>query len=153
MIINCIYLHTTIFIHRWTDDTTPVSARTGEATQLPDLQLLLANCICPQTWGINVNDFLDVLLSEPGPDCLTWLPLLHRLAQSETGEVAWLVCQVYRRGITGAGLLWYRETRLGWRKTHLKLVMTKLRLTKVNLRRYKDNTDGTKTQLRCYKDV
>lgn len=40
-----------------------------------------------QVWRINVNDFLDVLLSDPGPDCLTWLPLLYRLAQSESGKI------------------------------------------------------------------
>ncbi|KAF2368470.1 EF-hand domain type 2 [Trinorchestia longiramus] len=44
----------------------------------------LAQTIFDGVWRINVNDFLDVLLSDPGPDCLTWLPLLHRLAQSES---------------------------------------------------------------------
>ncbi|KAK3852954.1 hypothetical protein Pcinc_040481 [Petrolisthes cinctipes] len=33
---------------------------------------------------INVNDFLEVVLEDPGPECLAWLPLLHRLAASET---------------------------------------------------------------------
>ncbi|XP_071530699.1 dystrobrevin beta-like isoform X2 [Panulirus ornatus] len=33
---------------------------------------------------INVNDFLEVVLEDPGPECLAWLPLLHRLAASES---------------------------------------------------------------------
>uniref|UniRef100_T1ILR2 ZZ-type domain-containing protein n=1 Tax=Strigamia maritima TaxID=126957 RepID=T1ILR2_STRMM len=32
---------------------------------------------------LNVNDFLDTIMSEPSPDCLLWLPLLHRLASVE----------------------------------------------------------------------
>ncbi|XP_076028911.1 dystrobrevin beta-like isoform X4 [Oratosquilla oratoria] len=39
---------------------------------------------------INVNDFLDVVLGNPGPDCLSWLPLLHRLAAAESDTV-WAV--------------------------------------------------------------
>ena len=29
---------------------------------------------------ISVNDFLDTLLADPGPQCLLWLPILHRMA-------------------------------------------------------------------------
>ncbi|XP_064486629.1 dystrobrevin beta-like isoform X2 [Ornithodoros turicata] len=32
---------------------------------------------------ITVNDFLDVLAGNHGPDCLVWVPLLHRLANVE----------------------------------------------------------------------
>lgn len=32
---------------------------------------------------VTVNDFISVLVSEPGPPCLVWLPLLHRLASVE----------------------------------------------------------------------
>lgn len=32
---------------------------------------------------ITVNDFISTLVSEPGPACLVWLPLLHRLASVE----------------------------------------------------------------------
>ncbi|XP_014675763.1 PREDICTED: dystrobrevin alpha-like, partial [Priapulus caudatus] len=32
---------------------------------------------------ITVNDFLDTLMSDPGPQCLLWLPLLHRMANVE----------------------------------------------------------------------
>ncbi|CAE1297915.1 unnamed protein product [Acanthosepion pharaonis] len=33
---------------------------------------------------VNVNDFLNVLMSDPGPQCLMWLPILHRMSQAET---------------------------------------------------------------------
>lgn len=32
---------------------------------------------------VTVNDFLDVIMSDPAPPCLVWLPLLHRLASVE----------------------------------------------------------------------
>ncbi|XP_036361393.1 dystrobrevin beta isoform X4 [Octopus sinensis] len=32
---------------------------------------------------VNVNDFLNVLMSDPGPQCLMWLPILHRMSQAE----------------------------------------------------------------------
>ncbi|XP_075225779.1 dystrobrevin isoform X2 [Lycorma delicatula] len=32
---------------------------------------------------VTVNDFMDVMMSDPGPPCLVWLPLLHRLASVE----------------------------------------------------------------------
>ncbi|KAK3583118.1 hypothetical protein CHS0354_036866 [Potamilus streckersoni] len=32
---------------------------------------------------VNVNDFLNVIVSEPGPKCLMWLPILHRMMQVE----------------------------------------------------------------------
>lgn len=34
---------------------------------------------------MTVNDFMDTMMSDPGPPCLVWLPLLHRLASVETG--------------------------------------------------------------------
>ncbi|XP_052775325.1 dystrobrevin beta-like isoform X2 [Mya arenaria] len=33
--------------------------------------------------GVNINNFLNVLVSDPGPQCLMWLPILHRMAQVE----------------------------------------------------------------------
>ncbi|UYV65360.1 DTNA [Cordylochernes scorpioides] len=33
--------------------------------------------------AVKVNDFLDVLITDPGPPCLVWLPLLHRLINVE----------------------------------------------------------------------
>lgn len=39
-----------------------------------------------QTQKITVNDFMDVMMNEPGPHCLVWLPLLHRLASVESGK-------------------------------------------------------------------
>ncbi|KAG8175690.1 hypothetical protein JTE90_011577 [Oedothorax gibbosus] len=32
---------------------------------------------------VTVNNFLEVLLSDPGPQCLMWFPLIHRMASVE----------------------------------------------------------------------
>ncbi|CAF4874210.1 unnamed protein product [Pieris macdunnoughi] len=45
----------------------------------------LALSIFNQNNKVTVNDFLDTLMSDPGPPCLVWLPLLHRLASVENG--------------------------------------------------------------------
>ncbi|XP_011692839.1 PREDICTED: dystrobrevin beta-like isoform X3 [Wasmannia auropunctata] len=44
----------------------------------------LANTIFPANSKVTVNDFLDTLMSDPGPHCLIWLPLYHRMAAVET---------------------------------------------------------------------
>ncbi|XP_014214877.1 dystrobrevin beta [Copidosoma floridanum] len=44
----------------------------------------LASSIFPSNAKITVNDFLDTLMSEPGPHCLIWLPLYHRMAAVES---------------------------------------------------------------------
>nr|XP_033327885.1 dystrobrevin beta-like isoform X6 [Megalopta genalis] len=44
----------------------------------------LSNSIFPQNLKVTVNDFLDTLMSDPGPHCLIWLPLYHRMAAVET---------------------------------------------------------------------
>nr|XP_034825919.1 dystrobrevin beta isoform X3 [Maniola hyperantus] len=68
----------------------------------------LAISIFNQNVKITVNDFLDTLMSDPGPPCLVWLPLLHRLASVEN-VVHPLACSVCRRGsLTGFR---YRCTR------------------------------------------
>ncbi|KAH3695952.1 hypothetical protein DPMN_083411, partial [Dreissena polymorpha] len=33
--------------------------------------------------GVNINNFLNVLVSDPGPQCLMWLPIMHRMVQVE----------------------------------------------------------------------
>ncbi|XP_023239631.1 dystrobrevin beta-like isoform X2 [Centruroides sculpturatus] len=43
----------------------------------------LASRIFDHRSKITVNDFLDTIISDPGPSCLVWLPLLHRLANVE----------------------------------------------------------------------
>ncbi|XP_072391820.1 dystrobrevin beta isoform X1 [Diabrotica undecimpunctata] len=43
----------------------------------------LANSIFSPNAKITVNDFLDTMMSDPGPPALVWLPLLHRLANVE----------------------------------------------------------------------
>ncbi|RXG72963.1 Dystrobrevin beta [Armadillidium vulgare] len=61
----------------------------------------LAHQIFDGVTKINVNDFLDVVLGEPGPECLAWLPLLHRLASSES-VIHQTMCDGCRReSITG----------------------------------------------------
>ncbi|XP_051941525.1 dystrobrevin, beta b isoform X1 [Hippocampus zosterae] len=37
----------------------------------------------PQQKKITLNTFLDVLMADPPPQCLVWLPLMHRLANVE----------------------------------------------------------------------
>ncbi|KAK7940423.1 hypothetical protein WMY93_003749 [Mugilogobius chulae] len=39
----------------------------------------------PQQKKIVLNTFLDVLMADPPPQCLVWLPLMHRLANVENG--------------------------------------------------------------------
>ena len=39
-----------------------------------------------QNARVNVNTFLDTLMTEPGPRCLMWLPILHRVAAVEKGD-------------------------------------------------------------------
>ncbi|XP_022201021.1 dystrobrevin beta isoform X2 [Nilaparvata lugens] len=43
----------------------------------------LATDIFSGNGRVTVNDFMDVMMSDPGPHCLVWLPLLHRLASVE----------------------------------------------------------------------
>ncbi|XP_066591793.1 dystrobrevin beta-like isoform X2 [Prorops nasuta] len=43
----------------------------------------LACTIFPPNSKVTVNDFLDTLMSDPGPHCLIWLPLFHRMATVE----------------------------------------------------------------------
>lgn len=43
-------------------------------------------CTVFQNQKVTVNDFMDTMMSDPGPACLVWLPLLHRLAGVENGN-------------------------------------------------------------------
>ncbi|XP_065342654.1 dystrobrevin beta [Cloeon dipterum] len=45
---------------------------------------------------VTVNDFLDVMMSDPGPHSLVWLPLLHRLASVEQ-VVHPMICDACQR--------------------------------------------------------
>ncbi|XP_050403143.1 dystrobrevin beta isoform X2 [Patella vulgata] len=40
------------------------------------------SCFEP-TSKVNINDFLSVLMADPGPQCLMWLPILTRIATAE----------------------------------------------------------------------
>ena len=33
---------------------------------------------------VTLNDFLEALMSDPGPQCLSWLPVLHRIVAAGT---------------------------------------------------------------------
>ncbi|XP_051168351.1 dystrobrevin beta-like isoform X1 [Leptopilina boulardi] len=44
----------------------------------------LASSIFLPNTKVTVNDFLDTLMSDPGPHCLIWLPLYHRVAAVES---------------------------------------------------------------------
>jgi hypothetical protein len=48
---------------------------------------------------VTVNDFMDTMMSDPGPPCLVWLPLLHRLASVETSKFSALSCIILRHVI------------------------------------------------------
>lgn len=47
-------------------------------------------CISPctecQQKKVSLNTFLDTVMSDPPPQCLVWLPLMHRLANVENGK-------------------------------------------------------------------
>nr|CAH7714683.1 unnamed protein product [Callosobruchus chinensis] len=43
----------------------------------------LANSIFNPNVKVTVNDFLDIMMSDPGPPALVWLPLMHRIANVE----------------------------------------------------------------------
>ncbi|KAK7865657.1 hypothetical protein R5R35_006912 [Gryllus longicercus] len=61
----------------------------------------LATTIFSGGGKVTVNDFMDTMMSDPGPHCLVWLPLLHRLASVETvvHPTACDACQ--REGFSG----------------------------------------------------
>lgn len=40
-----------------------------------------------QNGKVTVNDFLDTMMSDPGPPVMVWLPLLHRMASVENGKL------------------------------------------------------------------
>ncbi|XP_046677338.1 dystrobrevin beta-like isoform X2 [Homalodisca vitripennis] len=43
----------------------------------------LATDIFSGNGKVTVNDFMDTMMSDPGPHCLVWFPLLHRLTSVE----------------------------------------------------------------------
>jgi hypothetical protein len=44
------------------------------------------SCFIFQRTQINVNDFLNVLMADPGPQCLMWLPILNKMTHVENGK-------------------------------------------------------------------
>ncbi|XP_014486703.1 PREDICTED: dystrobrevin beta isoform X4 [Dinoponera quadriceps] len=61
----------------------------------------LANSIFPANSKVTVNDFLDTLMSDPGPHCLIWLPLYHRMAAVETVAHPIMCDACHRENFTG----------------------------------------------------
>ncbi|KAG7204583.1 hypothetical protein KM043_005003 [Ampulex compressa] len=61
----------------------------------------LANSIFPQNSKVTVNDFLDTLMSDPGPHCLIWLPLYHRMAAVETVAHPTMCDACHKENFTG----------------------------------------------------
>ena len=49
-------------------------------------RLLTSSLLSWQNTPINVNDFLNVMMADPGPQCLLWLPILSRMPQVENGQ-------------------------------------------------------------------
>ncbi|GFY52562.1 dystrobrevin alpha [Trichonephila inaurata madagascariensis] len=49
---------------------------------IPAVGIHVLNLFLSQS-TVTVNDFLEILLSDPGPQCLMWFPLIHRMASVE----------------------------------------------------------------------
>ena len=45
---------------------------------------------------VKVNDYLDTMFADPGPQCMLWLPLMHRMANVE--NVLHPICCSYCNG-------------------------------------------------------
>lgn len=61
----------------------------------------LLNLTSPPQKKVSLNTFLDTLMSDPPPQCLVWLPLMHRLANVENGKTQ---RGIFRNGRAGRGL-------------------------------------------------
>ncbi|XP_026466491.1 dystrobrevin beta-like [Ctenocephalides felis] len=59
------------------------------------------NSMLPQGSKVTVNDFMDTMMSDPGPPCLVWLPLLHRLASVENVSHPTVCSACQRENFTG----------------------------------------------------
>ena len=66
-----------------------VRVRRVSSVTVEDRSLLLnhlALSLQPRQKKVSLNTFLDTLMSDPPPQCLVWLPLMHRLANVENGK-------------------------------------------------------------------
>ena len=61
----------------------------------------LLNLTSPPQKKVSLNTFLDTLMSDPPPQCLVWLPLMHRLANVENGKTP---RGIFRNRRAGRGL-------------------------------------------------
>lgn len=46
-----------------------------------------------QVSQVSIDDFIDLMTSDSGPECLMWLPILHRLAAVENGTCFYVICK------------------------------------------------------------
>ncbi len=62
-------------------DVMKIPAAVGEYTSFAEKQS--EEIIFDPDRTVTVNDFLETMMSDPGPQCLSWLLVLHRLVNSE----------------------------------------------------------------------
>ena len=60
----------------------PVSVGEFDSAEKPEVEIF------EESDKINVNDFLETMMSDPGPQCLSWLLVLHRIANAENSRHA-----------------------------------------------------------------
>lgn len=61
----------------------------------------LASSIFLSNTKVTVNDFLDTLMCDPGPHCLIWLPLYHRVAAVESVTHPTMCDACHKENFTG----------------------------------------------------
>ncbi len=64
-------------------DIMKIPAAVGEFTSFEENDQRHREVIFDPTEKVTVNDFLETMMSDPGPQCLSWLLVLHRLINSE----------------------------------------------------------------------
>lgn len=55
---------------------------------------------------IMLNMFLDTMMADPPPQCLVWLPLMHRLAHVENGKQNFCHSVPYAVGSVCTDTIW-----------------------------------------------
>ena len=76
-------------------DIMKIPAAVGEFTSFGS-DRVSQEVIFDSSHKVNVNDFLETMMSDPGPQCLSWLLVLHRLINSEAviHQVSCGYCQI-----------------------------------------------------------
>jgi len=60
-----------------------------------------AEVIFPDDAKVNVNDFLETMMSDPGPHCVSWLLVLHRISGAEGNYHPVACAGCHREGFNG----------------------------------------------------